>query len=87
MEEVTDMIRATLADRGGVNGQPHEVVLGAGDFNDALAEIGKDRLFWPAALSFDGNYLWVGGFKLSERIPRFSPLSNGHFSRGVSSRI
>jgi hypothetical protein len=29
-------------------------------------------LFWPSALSFDGSYLWVGEFKFSTRLPRFS---------------
>ncbi len=35
-------------------------------------EIGVNKLFWPAALTFDGNYLWVGEFKFSERLLRFS---------------
>lgn len=49
------------------------IVLGAEDFTDTLAEIGVDKLFMPAALSFDGEYLWVGEFKFSGRILRFSP--------------
>jgi hypothetical protein len=36
-------------------------------------EIGKDRLFWPAVPSFDGDYLWLGEIKFSGRILRFSP--------------
>jgi len=36
-------------------------------------QIGIDKLFWPGAVSFDGNYLWVGEFKFSGRILRFSP--------------
>ena len=35
-------------------------------------EIGKNKLFWPAAIAFDGNYLWVGEFKFSGRLLRFS---------------
>jgi hypothetical protein len=34
-------------------------------------EIGRDRLFWPGAVAFDGNYLWVGEFKFSGRLVRF----------------
>jgi hypothetical protein len=34
--------------------------------------IGKNRLFAPATLSFDGSYLWVGEFKFSGRLLRFS---------------
>ena len=36
-------------------------------------EIGVDKLFWPAIPAFDGSYLWVGEFKFSERLLRFSP--------------
>lgn len=36
-------------------------------------EIGMDKLFWPAIPAFDGSYLWVGEFKFSERLLRFSP--------------
>ncbi len=32
----------------------------------------KSGLFMPARLAFDGNYLWVGEFKFSGRILRFS---------------
>jgi hypothetical protein len=56
-----------------VAGQTPNVVLGAEDFNDTLAETGRDKLFMPAALSFDGSYLWVGEFKFSGRLLRFSP--------------
>ena len=35
-------------------------------------KIGGDTLFWPATLAFDGSYLWVGEFKFSERLLRFS---------------
>jgi len=56
-----------------VNGGTPDVVLGAEDFNDTLSEIGRDKLSWPGAVSFDGNYLWVGEFKFSGRLLRFSP--------------
>ncbi|MCX8031925.1 MAG: hypothetical protein N3B14_00785 [Thermoleophilia bacterium] len=32
----------------------------------------RDQLFWPAGLAFDGSYLWVGEFKFSFRLLRFS---------------
>lgn len=56
-----------------VAGNPPEVALGEEDFNDTAPEIGVDKLFWPAVISFDGDYLWVGEFKFSGRILRFSP--------------
>lgn len=34
-------------------------------------EIGRNKLFWPAVLAFDGSYLWIGEFKFSERLLRF----------------
>ncbi len=42
----------------------------------AKPQIGKDKLFWPAVPFFDGDYLWVGEFKFSERLLRFSPSSS-----------
>jgi hypothetical protein len=57
-----------------VAGKAPDIVLGAEDFNDTSAEIGRDKLFMPAALSFDGSYLWIGEFKFSGRILRFSPF-------------
>ena len=53
-------------------GNDVDVILGAEDLNDITPEIGRDTLFWPAGLAFDGSYLWVGEFKFSERIVRFS---------------
>ncbi len=53
-------------------GRDPDVILGAPDLKDTSAEIGQDKLFWPASLAFDGNYLWVGEFKFSERLLRFS---------------
>ncbi len=35
-------------------------------------EIGKNKLFWPATMVFDGSFLWLGEFKFSERLLRFS---------------
>jgi hypothetical protein len=57
-----------------LSGKDASIVLGA-DKLGARPDpaIGRDKLFWPAAISFDGSYLWVGEFKFSERILRFSP--------------
>jgi hypothetical protein len=54
-----------------------DVVLGENDFDDVKPEIGRNKLFVPAALCFDGSYLWVGETKFSERLLRFSPRSKG----------
>lgn len=53
-------------------GHPPEVVLGEGDLQDTTPEIGRNKLFWPGAVAFDGSYLWVGEFKFADRILRFS---------------
>jgi len=53
-------------------GKSADVILGASDFQDTSPQIGADKLFWPCTLAFDGSYLWVGEFKFSERILRFS---------------
>ncbi|RKY67323.1 MAG: hypothetical protein DRQ08_00365 [Candidatus Latescibacterota bacterium] len=57
--------------------EPPAVVLGResldGDKDWPLAT--RDRLFWPGAIWFDGYYLWVGEFKFSNRLLRFTPAS------------
>lgn len=50
-----------------------DVILGENGFDDVVPEIGRDKLFWSGTLFFDGSYLWVGEFKFSERLLRFSP--------------
>ena len=35
-------------------------------------QIGQDKLFLPKFLTYDGNYLWVGEVKFSNRLLRFS---------------
>lgn len=57
-----------------IGGAGADVVLGCtGDAATCRTdpEIGKDKLFWPGAVAFDGNYLWVGEFKFSGRLVRF----------------
>lgn len=50
-----------------------DVVLGEEGFEDLQAELGQDKLFWPAGVCFDGSYLWIAEVKFSERLLRFSP--------------
>lgn len=54
------------------SGRPPDVVLGENDLQDTTPEIGRNKLFWPGALAFDGTYLWVAEFKFSNRVLRFS---------------
>ena len=53
-------------------GKNADVILGAENLQDTNPEIGRNKLFWPANLTFDGSFLWVGEFKFSERLLRFS---------------
>ncbi|MBI4910078.1 MAG: hypothetical protein HY820_41050 [Acidobacteria bacterium] len=54
-------------------GKPADAFLGANNPQDLRAGLGPTKLFMPGALAFDGNNLWVGEFKFSTRILRFSP--------------
>ena len=49
-----------------------DIILGEKDLNDFTPEIGRDKLFWPCGLAFDGSHLWVGEFKFSHRLGRYS---------------
>lgn len=53
-------------------GKRVDVILGEKNLKDVKPEIGKDKLFWPAGMAFDGRFLWVGEFKFSGRLLRFS---------------
>lgn len=55
-----------------ISGEEADVILGAESLTDTNPEIGRNKLFWPATMAFDGSYLWVGEFKFSERLLRFS---------------
>lgn len=55
-----------------LTGKKADVILGATDLQETTPELGQDKLFWPASLAFDGSFLWVGEFKFSGRILRFS---------------
>jgi DNA-binding beta-propeller fold protein YncE len=54
-------------------GRPADALLGAANDQDRRPEIGRNKLFWPGTVAFGGGYLWVGEFKFSTRILRFSP--------------
>jgi len=60
-----------------IAGKGADVILGSpsastADPNTLVPEIGRSKLFWPAVPAFDGSYLWIGEFKFSERLLRFS---------------
>lgn len=55
-----------------IAGNNPDVILGAETLGEVVPEIGKNKLFWPGAVAFDGSFLWVGEFKFSERLLRFS---------------
>ena len=57
-----------------ITGSAADVILGQPDnnINDTNPAIGQNTLFWPGFLSFDGSYLWVGEYKFSGRLLRFS---------------
>ncbi|MBI4029989.1 hypothetical protein HY373_02295, partial [Candidatus Berkelbacteria bacterium] len=54
-------------------GQPSDAILGESNIEDTQPELGKNKLFWPAGLTWDGSYLWVGEFKFGNRLLRYSP--------------
>jgi len=49
-----------------------DVVLGQQDFNDTCPRTTKSGLYMPRSLYFDGRFLWVGEFKFSNRVLRYS---------------
>jgi hypothetical protein len=54
-------------------GRPADVILGSPDGQLVQPpRIGRSTFFWPGAIAFDGAYLWVGEFKFSNRILRFT---------------
>ena len=56
-----------------IDGKPADAFLGAADADDTRAGLGRNKLFMPGSLAYDGRNLWVGEFKFSTRILRFSP--------------
>ena len=54
-------------------GQPADALLGQRDEFGRQPAIGRNRLFMPGTVAFGNGYLWVGEFKFSGRVLRFSP--------------
>lgn len=61
-----------------IAGSPADVVLGESNTTDRKPEIGRNKAFWPGSVWFDGRFLWVGEFKFSTRLMRFSPNCSYH---------
>lgn len=53
-------------------GRAADIVLGEASLTDQKPELGRNKVFWPGALSYDGTYLWMGEYKFSNRVLRFS---------------
>jgi hypothetical protein len=56
-----------------LRGAPPDAHLGASGPMDHAPGIGQEGLFMPGSLAYDGTHLWVGEFKFSTRILRYSP--------------
>ena len=54
-----------------LSGESYNTLIGAE--NREIPEIGKGSLFWPGSVFYDDDYLWVGEFKFSNRLLRYSP--------------
>jgi hypothetical protein len=54
------------------SGRQPDAVLGATDLTPRAPAIGQATLFWPGTVAYDGRRLWVGEFKFSNRILRFT---------------
>ncbi len=60
-------------------GDPSKVVvLGQSAVSGYDPAIGASSLFMPASLAVDGNSLWVGEFKFSSRLLKFSRVATPH---------
>jgi hypothetical protein len=60
------------------------IALGAG--KTGRPAIGRNSLFRPAALAFDGSYLWVGEFKFSFHIVRSTVSGRSAYQESPESR-
>lgn len=58
-----------------INGAPADASLGAENAMDHQPGIGTGKMIMPGSLAYDGTRLWVGEFKFSTRILRFSPTA------------
>lgn len=55
-----------------IAGAKPDVILGKNSLDDTTPRIGQNQTFWPSNVAFDGSFLWLGEFKFSERLLRFS---------------
>jgi len=74
--DVWDRVEDALA------GRLPDALLGAADESDRQPAIGRNQLFMPGSVAWGGGYLWVGEFKFSTRILRFSPQATAVRSNG-----
>jgi len=50
-----------------------DIVIGQNSFTSGLPpKFTRDSLFFPGSVWFDGGYLWVGEYKFSHRVLRYS---------------
>ncbi|MBM3829313.1 MAG: hypothetical protein FJ406_02115, partial [Verrucomicrobia bacterium] len=78
--QVWDRVEDALA------GTPANASLGAADERDRSAGLSRSKLFMPGSVAWGGGYLWVGEFKFSTRILRFSPSANAAAQRTTVTR-
>lgn len=78
--QVWDRVEDALA------GTPANASLGAADEMDRSAGLSRSKLFMPGSVAWGGGYLWVGEFKFSTRILRFSPSANAAAQRTTVTR-
>lgn len=67
-DNATSRVLAWRRTEDALDGRPPDAILGG----NPVPAIGRNRLFCPTSLAFDGRHLWVGEFKFSERLLRFS---------------
>ena len=58
--------------RDAAAGANPDAVQGVTDLQPRKPAIGQTTMFWPGAVAYDGQRLWVGEFKFSNRILRFT---------------
>ena len=73
--QVWDRVEDALA------GRPADASLGATDEQDRKAGLSRNKMFMPGSVASGGGYLWVGEFKFSTRILRFSRQANAAVQR------
>lgn len=59
--------------RRAFDGAPSDAILGSETPGDREPGLSRTKLFMPGSVAYDGSALWVGEFKFSTRILRFTP--------------